>query len=467
MRTMLIDCNYPIEDSLEVSFASTVSCYDFDVVLWDIEGTFEHYNDICRKEQGLPTLNDGQSRQFLEAIQRRRDEFAEILRLGRALVIFPGRKHEILNPTGERDSGTGRNRVETRKVAPISFHRALPFELEISPGAGVEVEALPGPLQALWRETQGYWVYRGVLKKYPGSPAFKIAQTDNTVGSYVRYKDGGILAILPEPYWDPTGGEEGDEESDVSATEQEHSSTPERLHAWLRSQMQQETEDAPVWVADFSFPEMRALDDQLSTLQDELKELLEKIDKIKASQAGEGKWKRLLYSQGGVLESEVERALETLGFEILPTVQGRADIRVKSGDSQAVVEVKGISKSAAEKHAAQLEKWVSEEIIAGESTPRAILVVNAWREKSLTERTQPAFPAQMLAYSKSKGHCLVTSTQLLLMARTAMTDPTKAEAIRKELLSTVGTVPGWDLPSPLIIETEDAVTIEAPETDQT
>ncbi|MFG3230304.1 hypothetical protein ACGFZG_01085 [Streptomyces antibioticus] len=468
MRTMLIDCNYPIEDSLEVKFASTVSCYDFDVVMWDIEGTFDHYNDICRKEQGLPTLNDGQSRQFLEAIQRRRDEFKEILRLGRALVIFPGRSHEILYPTGERTySGTGRNRVETRTVAPISFHRALPFELEISPGAGVETEALPGPLQSLWRETQGYWVYRGVLKKYPGSPAFKISQTDNTVGSYVRYKDGGILAILPEPYWDPNGDEEGDEESGPSTTAQEHSSTPEQLHAWLCSQMREETEDAPVWVAGFSFPEARALDAQLSTLQDELKELLEKIDKVKASQAEEEKWKRLLYSQGGALESEVERALQTLGFEILPTVQGRADIRVKSGDSQAVVEVKGISKSAAEKHAAQLEKWVSEEIIAGESAPAAILIVNAWREKSLTERTQPAFPDQMLSYSKSKGHCLVTSTQLLLMARTVMAEPAKAEEIRNELLSTVGIVPGWDLPSPLIIETEDAVTDEAPETNQT
>jgi len=168
---MLIDCGYPIEDALEVKFGSTVSCYDFDVVMWDIEGTFEYYNRICKKEQGLPTLDDGQTRQFLEAVQRRHDEFKEILKLGRALVIFPGRKHEILHFTGERTySGTGRNRVETRSVAPISFHRALPFELEVSPGAGVEIEALPGPLQSLWRETQGYWVYRGVLKKHPDRP---------------------------------------------------------------------------------------------------------------------------------------------------------------------------------------------------------------------------------------------------------------------------------------------------------
>ena len=465
---MLIDCGYPIEDALEVKFGSTVSCYDFDVVMWDIEGTFEYYNRICKKEQGLPTLDDGQTRQFLEAVQRRHDEFKEILKLGRALVIFPGRKHEILHFTGERTySGTGRNRVETRSVAPISFHRALPFELEVSPGAGVEIEALPGPLQSLWRETQGYWVYRGVLKKHPGSPAFKISQTNNTVGAYVRRKDGGLLAILPEPYWDPNADEEeGNEDSGPSAPEEEHSSTPEQLYAWLCSQMRAETEDAPGWVTDFSFPEVRALDVQLSTLQGELKELLDEIDKVKSTQAEEEKWKRLLYSQGGALESEVERALETLGFEILPTVQGRADIRVKSGDSQAVVEVKGISKSAAEKHAAQLEKWVSEEIIAGEPAPRAILLVNAWRETKLTERTQPAFPDQMLSYSKSKGHCLVTTTQLLLMARTAMTEPAKAEAIRNELLSTVGVVPGWNLPSPLIIETEDAVTIEAPETDQ-
>ncbi|MFE0729624.1 hypothetical protein ACFW2X_15500 [Streptomyces antibioticus] len=467
MRTMLIDCDYPIEDALQVRFASTVSCYDFDVVMWDIEGTFDYYNSICNKEQGLPALSDHQTRQFLEAVQRRRDEFEEILKLGRALVIFPGSKREILHSTGERTySGTGRNRVETRMVAPVSFHRALPFELEISPGRGVEVEALPGPFESLWRQTQGYWVYRGVLKEHPGSPVLKISQTNNTVGAYVKYKDGGLLAILPEPYWDPNEDqEEGDAESSPDATEDEHSSTPERLHAWLCSQMNEETEDAPTWVADFSFPEVRTLDAQLETLQGELKQLLEKIDKIKSAQAEEEKWKRLLYSQGSALESEVERALEILGFEILPPVPGRADIRVKSGECRAVVEVKGISKSAAEKHAAQLEKWVSEEVIAEEPTPRAILIVNAWRGVKPTERTQPAFPDQMLSYSKSKDHCLVTSTQLLLMARTAMAHPAKAEAIRNELLTTVGVVPGWKLPSPLISETADAVTREAPEAD--
>jgi hypothetical protein len=79
----------------------------------------------------------------------------------------------------------------------------------------------------------------------------------------------------------------------------------------------------------------------------------------------------------------------------------------------AVVEFKGKAKSAAESDSAQLEKWVTEYHLENGVHPKGILVVNAWRDKPLPDRSQAAFPNQMLGYAEARGHCLVTGMQLL------------------------------------------------------
>ncbi len=45
--------------------------------------------------------------------------------------------------------------------------------------------------------------------------------------------------------------------------------------------------------------------------------------------------------------------------------------------------------------------------------PKGVLIVNAYREISPSERTEAPFPHQMLSYSHVRKHCLITTTQLL------------------------------------------------------
>lgn len=79
----------------------------------------------------------------------------------------------------------------------------------------------------------------------------------------------------------------------------------------------------------------------------------------------------------------------------------------------AVVEIKGVTGSAAEKHAAKLEKWVSTYYEENEVKPKGILVVNTYRDQPLIDRPEVSFPHQMLKFCSQREHCLLTSTQLL------------------------------------------------------
>lgn len=108
------------------------------------------------------------------------------------------------------------------------------------------------------------------------------------------------------------------------------------------------------------------------------------------------------------------------------------------GDTGIVAEIKGVSKSAAEKHAAQLEKWVSQFIEDNGSIPKALLIVNGFCDTPLADRTEEVFPNQMLKYSESRGHILITTTQLLCLYIETQQNPECKDSRIKELLSSVG-----------------------------
>ena len=97
-----------------------------------------------------------------------------------------------------------------------------------------------------------------------------------------------------------------------------------------------------------------------------------------------------------------------------------------------------MTKSAAEKHAAQLEKWVAQYIEENEVSPKGMLIVNGFCDMPLNERLEDVFPQQMLKYCVSRGHVLLTSTQLLCLYIEVCKNPICKEERITELLSCVG-----------------------------
>ena len=82
----------------------------------------------------------------------------------------------------------------------------------------------------------------------------------------------------------------------------------------------------------------------------------------------------------------------------LEAEKGRSDKIAKYGEVAIVAEIKGVTKSAAEKHAAQLEKWVAQYFEENEVSPKGMLIVNGFCDMPLNERLEDVFPQQMLKY---------------------------------------------------------------------
>ena len=97
-----------------------------------------------------------------------------------------------------------------------------------------------------------------------------------------------------------------------------------------------------------------------------------------------------------------------------------------------------MTKSAAEKHAAQLEKWVALFIEENEKTPKPLLIVNGYCDLPVTERTEDVFPKQMLKYCKARAHALISTTQLLCLFIEIKNNPECKKERIKELLNTEG-----------------------------
>src|SRR5690349_4775990 len=69
--------------------------------------------------------------------------------------------------------------------------------------------------------------------------------------------------------------------------------------------------------------------------------------------------KRVITGSGNELESQIQNICGELGFEILEAERNRDDLIVKYKDKIAIIEIKGVTESAKEQYAGQLEKWVA------------------------------------------------------------------------------------------------------------
>jgi len=108
----------------------------------------------------------------------------------------------------------------------------------------------------------------------------------------------------------------------------------------------------------------------------------------------------LFVGTGRPLELEVKAALEALGATVTEPAPNRDDWLAEFPGVDAVVEVEGVEKSGAEKHAAQLEKWVAGRFEKTGNAPKGILVVNAWRDVPLPKLTSAAWRSKAIASSR-------------------------------------------------------------------
>jgi CRISPR/Cas system-associated exonuclease Cas4 (RecB family) len=195
----------------------------------------------------------------------------------------------------------------------------------------------------------------------------------------------------------------------------------------------------PDWASNYYLPHEEAIDKDIKRIENQIKSLNAQLEEKNSAVNQLVIKKKLFTATGSELEKEVEGLFREIGFEILAVEDNRDDLIVRYNEQVAVVEIKGVANSAAEKHAAQLEKWTASYIEKNGVIPKGILLVNTYKEQPLINRADKSFPDQMLKYSTQREHCLITTLQLLGLYFEIQNFPDKKDELINSLFETVGT----------------------------
>ncbi|MEV0165085.1 hypothetical protein [Nonomuraea fuscirosea] len=451
MRLLSLDFDPVYGDATRSTFNSDTSVFDYDVVIWDPASSFNLYHipAYTTRYLNLPSLSEHESIRIQADTKRRHAEFEEFINSGRVLVVIVRPDQNCYIDTGKREySGTGRNRVTTTLVSPFSMSSALPFSqpkfLRAS-GNRIELDG-DGPIVSLLRKYKVNLLYDAVIADPLGTTLAHVAGTNRVVGSIFRSDAGGYLIMLPAINLrvDNDEVEEEEEEEEEDSWIPEAPEFQEDLLAAIQQLSGSRTISRPPWVEQYATAEQERLRVEIVRQQSQIESARANLAKLQQQREAAEAKDQLFLGSGRALELEVKNVFEALGGTVTEPLPGRDDWKISFPEGNAVVEVKGVAKSAAEKHAAQLEKWVAADLEEHGKAPKGILVVNTWRNLALAERTEEDFPKQMLPYCKSRGHCLVTGLQLFLILADVTNDPTRASHWRNILLETSGVVPGLD-----------------------
>ena len=411
-------------DFVNVSVDDPRSTNDFDLVVF-APNTVQRdkSRDVWRE---MPYFSEAQARPLAVTLERRRSEFDAFLRAGGDLILFAEPpEHFVFSPSNTPISGwdivmtpspfksASGTKIEILDRSPIGdflrsrageIHYRVSFETESDGWTPLVVAArTKDTVAAIWRsnEMAGRIILLPFMKHAFVSPA--------APGLYVDNHEAA------REFWDPL----------VKAV------SDSRL---VRSTV-------PSWAYGYAGPieydlRQRAtdLEDQLAKTSEELTVLREQIEIAADSRP-------LLFASGSELEAAVAGFFEFLGGEKVQIAPNRADCVYDFGDWVAVIEVKGLTGSAKESNAAQLEKWASDFVDAGKAV-KPVLVVNAFRDLSPDLR-ESAFPNQMLEYSTRRGHVLVESSQLYAAEQLLRSKSTQRSVFLSELQVTEGILDGY------------------------
>ena len=332
---------------------------------------------------------------------------------------------------------------------------ALPGEenqLIKSGGQRVTIEG-DGPLSKLLKDYKGFIRYAAAISKPTGNVIARVPGVNRAISSVQHVATGGYLVLLPTFDFaaglvDQETDEVDDEDQDQDQDQDDEDWLPEAqsFQYDLVSAIEQlagtEGRSWPSWADRYLTSAQRQLRLEVIKQQKRIETARAKLARLQSQAEELEAQNQLFLGTGRTLELEVKKVLELLGGVVTDPEPGRDDWKVSFQEGDAVVEVKGVTKSAAEKQAAQLEKWVATALEETGKQPKGLLVVNTWREIMLEDRTKDDFPSQMRPYCESRAHCLVTGLQLLVIRGEVERSPDRAAFWRRAILQTSGILKG-------------------------
>lgn len=408
-------------------FSSKISLLDYDAVIIDSTNLIDQYVDgrYQKKFKNKYYVKEPDASQLSEDFEHIKKQLCEILNDGRNVFILVGHNENCYSKVEKTTFELSNDPVE------FDMYSFLPIPLIFDHLQGKEIAFCgESPFNNFFEVNKDNLEYNAAFEVQKGVVLAKIRRTNRAISFTQKYKNGMII-FLPTMV------------SDIAVETQKGQRAAK---TFLKSiydldnqlYLEKDVNALPDWTENFHIlDEINAIEAKQQAEQ--------KIEKLKRTLESEQKklahiinYKRLLTETGAALEDIVKQVLSELGFELCMTEEKRSDVIAKYNNIDIVAEIKGVGKSAAEKHAAQLEKWASQFLIDHGHQPRALLIVNGYNTLPLDQRTEEVFPDQMLKYSTSREQTLITTTQLLCLFVEIQEHPDCKEERIQELLSTIG-----------------------------
>jgi hypothetical protein len=306
-----------------------------------------------------------------------------------------------------------------RKTETIAGVLGLEAEEVANTGRKVEInkDSIFSGILTTYAESLEYLI---TFTKFPGTALGKAKSKNNAVGFYTKE-----FVFLPALH------EDGNLDNKAFLYD--------ILQVCKQVRKGEDIPNLPLWTDDYFLPGELNERQNLQDIEKKMDLLLKAKAQSKERLSDFLPLKHLWTATGTDLENAVKLVFIELGFKILPSEHNRDDLIMEYNGEIIIAEIKGQNKSAAEKNAAQLEKWVSTYLSSHDGgKAKGLLIVNTYREQTLLDRTLVSFPDQMLGYSIARNHCLITTLQLGTLLLFCRKNPTETNETIKILLASTG-----------------------------
>lgn len=420
---------YNHNDIETIVFSSDKTILEYDALLVDLKNIFEGYTSYT-EFNGLPRITDHDSPRLKNDLVRRKNEIKEFLESGRNIIVIDGNDECVYCYSGNKTvSGTGRNAKTTYLVEDVHSSSLLPIVISSLNLTGKSVFLNNKKTCDIFNKYIDYLEYRTTYENVEDKNVLMTIKGTKKVVSYYEKIGNGLLIFAPDLAFDKTNHKK------ESALEKNYYNDLAKLNTVISKN----EIDLPLYSKKYLLHNEELMISDIEKSKDKLNKLKNEIEKKEEKLQELQKQKVMFTGTGTPLEINSVENFKEMGFTIIKYDPNSVDedIVIKYKEKIAVVEVKGVSGSATEKHTSQIVKWKSEYHIENDILPKGILLVNAFNEKELEKRHE-YFPNQMLKYATHQGICLLTTIQLYNIKEYLKNNPNEKEKIINELFETNG-----------------------------
>ena len=335
---------------VESDFRSSTSFLDYDAVVINTSFLATEYDaDFPKTYKGKRMITKDDSHRIVDDFIRTKTQIIELLKQGKNVFILMTKNENCFIYTGKTSySGTGKNARGTDYVAEFDTFSFLPIDINPTMVSGETFNIVCQPPYSVFFQKIKEMIYYDAYFEAPKKSALlTIPNSDKVISSIFEYEKGKII-VLPYLYDEDWF----EDEKDWKKCGKIFLDALFELNHILLSNTESYT--LPLWSENIKILDEEEIENKIEQERKKIRLLESKMQTHESLLKKVQQKKILITASGTPLEEAVQEILKEIGFSLYEVEKGRSDIIGQYESTDIVAEIKGVSKSAAEKHAAQL-----------------------------------------------------------------------------------------------------------------